>query len=113
MVLLRLTQIQIMSKNSKTTITLTDPDTGVTLSVPENNVTHWDESEYTITLDSNMDDTITYGIGSGIFHETDFNTIFERPTDRHIRKRYTSHKKVDDISDIGIHILEQMSKRGK
>lgn len=124
MVLLRLTQIRIMSKNNKNNdltsrITLTDPDTGVTLSVPESNVTNheydesWNETDYTITLDSNMSDTVTYGVGSGIFSDTDFNTIFERPSEKHIRKRYTSHKKVDNVSDIGIHTLEKMSKRGE
>ena len=123
MVLLRLMRIQIMSKNNKNndvepTITLTDPDTGATLSIPESNVTthnvdQWSEHDYTITLDNNMSDTVTYGIDSGIFHDTDFNTIFERPSDKHIRKRYTSHKKIDDVSDIGIHTLEKMSKRGE
>lgn len=107
-----------MSKNNNKkeydqTITLTDPDTGVTLHVPSENVRTWDD-DYTITIDTSTDtsDYITTAINSGIFSEHDFRSIYERPSDKHIRKRYVGHKKIDDVSDIGIHTLEKMSKRG-
>jgi hypothetical protein len=110
MVLLRLTQIQIMSKNNekKQTITLTDPDTGVTLSIPEYNVTTHDDDYITITTDSMFSDVID----TGLVNSSEFRSIYERPNEKTIRQRYVGHKKIDNISDIGIHTLEKMSKRG-
>jgi len=110
MVLLRLTQIQIMSKNKneRVTITLTDPDTGVTLKVPESKVTNWDGYDVSVKNDS-----YKWIVDSGIIDSSDLTSIYERPSDKTIRQRYTGHRKIDNISNIGIHTLEKMSKRGK
>ena len=110
MVLLRLTQIRIMSKNNKKTqtITLTDPDTGVTLNIPEYDVTTHDDDYITITTENRFSDVVD----TGMINPSDFRSIYERPNEKTIRKRYVGHKKIDDISDIGIHTLEKMSKRG-
>jgi len=110
MVLLRLTQIRIMSKNNKKiqTITLTDPDTGVTLTVPEYDITTHDDDYITITTENRFSDVVD----TGMVNSSDFRSIYERPNEKTIKKRYVGHKKIDDISDIGIHTLEKMSKRG-
>ena len=107
-----------MSKNNNndTLITLTDPDTGVTLSIPDSNVTNHDYDGYDEYITFSSDDTTTvtleHKINSGILRSGDLTTIYERPSNNTIRKRYTGHKKIHDISDIGIHTLEKISKRG-
>lgn len=117
MVLLRLMRIQIMSKNKNNefepTITLTDPDTGATLSIPESNVTTHNDDYITITSDDTTTITLENYVSNDFIDYSDISTIYERPTDRTIRKRYTGHKKFHDIGDIGIHTLEKISKRGK
>ena len=116
MVLLRLMRIQIMSKNKENeynqTITLTDPDTGATLSIPEGNVNNWDDDYITITSDDAKTITLSDYVDNEFIRYSDLTTIYERPNEKTIRKKYTGHKKIDDISDIGIHTLEKMSKRG-
>jgi hypothetical protein len=51
-------------------------------------------------------------VDTGMVNSSDFRSIYERPNEKTIKKRYVGHKKIDDISDIGIHTLEKMSKRG-
>ena len=106
-----------MSKNNsenKHTITLTDPDTGVTLSIPENNVTTHEYDDYiTITSEDDYSITLDNLVSNDYIDYSDIRSIYERPSDNVIRKRYIGHKRIDDLSDIGIHTLEQMSKRGK
>ena len=57
---------------------------------------------------------VAFSIGeSNVYnYSSDFRSIYERPNEKTIKKRYVGHKKIDDISDIGIHTLEKMSKRG-
>ena len=114
-----------MSKNEnnnefESTITLTDPDTGWTVSLPDDMSTTTVDindtsyaSDYTITLDTTTPSSVDYStyIDNGILSDFDLSSIYEKPNDQTIRKRYTGHKKINDISDIGIHTLEQMSKR--
>lgn len=125
MVLLRLMRIPIMSKNDneefEPTITLTDPDTGWTVSLPDDmSTTPIDitsdssySSDYTITLDTTTPSSVDYSayIDNGILSEFDLSSIYEKPNEKTIRKRYTGHKKLNDIGDVGVHILEKMSKR--
>jgi len=119
--LLHLVRILTMSKNNEESekITLTDPDTGATLEIPTVNVTEWDDShkyygtnpnDYTITVDTGSYSDL---VNVGILDDIDFTSIFERPNNETIRKRYTAHKKIDNIQDVGLHVLEKMSKRGK
>jgi len=123
-----LMRIQIMSKNKDDdleNIVLTDLDTGVTLNIPSSKVvTHdsyshmsdfdmGDNSSITIDTSSLTSDYISTLTNTGVFSEDEFSAIYERPSDKVIRKRYTGHKKVQDISEVGIHTLEKMSKRGK
>jgi hypothetical protein len=128
-----LMRIQIMSKNKDDdleNIVLTDLDTGVTLNIPSSKVvTHdsyshmsdfdmsdfdmSDNSSITIDTSSLTSDYISTLTNTGVFSEDEFSAIYERPSDKVIRKRYTGHKKVQDISEVGIHTLEKMSKRGK
>jgi len=128
-----LMRIQIMSKNKDDdleNIVLTDLDTGVTLNIPSSKVvTHdsyshmsdFDMSDFdmsnnsSITIDTSSltSDYISTLTNTGVFSEDEFSAIYERPSDKVIRKRYTGHKKVQDISEVGIHTLEKMSKRGK
>ena len=118
--LLRLMRTQTMSKNDNNnnefekTITLTDFDTGVTLSIPDSNVTDHEYDDY-ITINSTDPTTIKYDdlIASGFVDSVDISTIYERPNDKQLRKRYTGHKKFYDVGDIGIHTLEKISKRDK
>ena len=113
-----------MSKNKDEDledIVLTDLDTGVTLNIPPliNGVI--DESYPIIsneisgidTSSRTQNDYISTLTNTGMFSEDEFSAIYERPSDKVIRKRYTGHKKVQDISEVGIHTLEKMSKRGK
>lgn len=112
-----------MSKNKNTesdNIVLTDLDTGVTLNIPSSkvvttdNYSHMDDS-YDITIDTSTTTSNTISTmvtTSGIFTDDDFIAIYESPNDIIIRKRYIGHKKIQDISDIGMHTLEKMSKRG-
>lgn len=99
-----------MSKNNKKTqtITLTDPDTGVTLSIPEYDVTTHNDDYIEIKTENRFSDVVD----TGVLKSSDFRSIYERPNEKTIRKRYVGHKKIDDISNIGIHTLEKMSKRG-
>jgi len=119
-----LMRIQIMSKNKDEDledIVLTDLDTGVTLNIPSSNVVTHDSyshmnndiSGITIDTSSLTSDYISTLTNTGVFSEDEFSAIYERPSDKVIRKRYTGHKKVQDISEVGIHTLEKMSKRGK
>jgi len=130
-----LMRIQIMSKNKDDdleNIVLTDLDTGVTLNIPSSKVVTHDSYSHmsdfdmsdnsSITIDTssltsdyiyNHSDYISTLTNTGVFSEDDFSAIYERPSDKVIRKRYTGHKKVQDISEVGIHTLEKMSKRGK
>ena len=128
-----LMRIQIMSKNKDDdleNIVLTDLDTAVTLNIPSSKVvTHdsyshmsdfdmsdfdmSDNSSITIDTSSLTSDYISTLTNTGVFSEDEFSAIYERPSDKVIRKRYTGHKKVQDISEVGIHTLEKMSKRGK
>jgi hypothetical protein len=113
-----------MSKNKDEDledIVLTDLDTGVTLNIPSSNVVTHDSyshmnndiSGITIDTSSLTSDYISTLTNTGVFSEDEFSAIYERPSDKVIRKRYTGHKKVQDISEVGIHTLEKMSKRGK
>ena len=107
-----------MSKNNNEydqTITLTDPDTGVTLSIPDNMVTEYDDSSEYITITGTDNTTITIDnlVSNDFIDYNEIRSIYERPNNNTIRKRYVGHKKFDDLSDIGVHTLEQMSKRGK
>jgi len=122
-----------MSKNKDDdleNIVLTDLDTAVTLNIPSSKVvTHdsyshmsdfdmsdfdmSDNSSITIDTSSLTSDYISTLTNTGVFSEDEFSAIYERPSDKVIRKRYTGHKKVQDISEVGIHTLEKMSKRGK
>ena len=72
-----------------------------------------DNSSITIDTSSLTSDYISTLTNTGVFSEDEFSAIYERPSDKVIRKRYTGHKKVQDISEVGIHTLEKMSKRGK
>ena len=119
-----LMRIQIMSKNKDEDledIVLTDLDTGVTLNIPSSKVVTHDSyshmnndiSGITIDTSSLTSDYISTLTNTGVFSEDEFSAIYERPSDKVIRKRYTGHKKVQDISEVGIHTLEKMSKRGK
>ena len=113
-----------MSKNKDEDledIVLTDLDTGVTLNIPSSKVVTHDSyshmnndiSGITIDTGSLTSDYISTLTNTGVFSEDEFSAIYERPSDKVIRKRYTGHKKVQDISEVGIHTLEKMSKRGK
>ncbi len=119
-----LMRIPIMSKNKDEDledIVLTDLDTGVTLNIPSSKVVTHDSyshmnngiSGITIDTSSLTSDYISTLTNTGVFSEDEFSAIYERPSDKVIRKRYTGHKKVQDISEVGIHTLEKMSKRGK
>ena len=113
-----------MSKNKDEDledIVLTDLDTGVTLNIPSSkvvthdNYSHMNNDISGITIDTSSltSDYISTLTNTGVFSEDEFSAIYERPSDKVIRKRYTGHKKVQDISEVGIHTLEKMSKRGK
>ena len=110
-----------MSKNKNTNsgdLVLTDLDTGVTLSVPSANVTTHDnyshmDNSYTITSDITGDSNIYISTDTVAFTDDEFNAMYDRPNDKIIKKRYAGHKKVQDISEVGMHTLEQMSKRGR
>lgn len=102
-----------MSNNEVDKITLIDPDSGQTLDIPAVSC-NWNADDYkydyTMQTQPGIQNNI---IESGIISSENFSTIFERPRDNELRKRYTGHKKVYDVNNIGIHILEKLSKRGE
>jgi len=113
MVLLRLIRIPIMSSSDQERIILTDLDSGQTLEIPPKSVTfHETEYKYVSSAQRTTDLYEQY-INSGILSSDDLSTIFERPRDNEVKKRYTGHRKIYNVNDIGIHILEKISKRGK
>ena len=104
------------NNDNHSTITLTDPDTGAILSIPDNMVTdhEYDSSNDYITITSDDNTTISLDnlISNDYINYNDIRSIYERPNNTTIRKRYVGHKHFDDLGDIGVHTLEQMSKRG-
>jgi hypothetical protein len=63
--------------------------------------------------DDDLENIVLTDLDTGVTLNIPSSKVVTHDSYKVIRKRYTGHKKVQDISEVGIHTLEKMSKRGK